>query len=230
MVIYRYIRYLVAMMTVIVIFSGNCMTARAESGINAEESRVIGVASGTFEYNGETYAAKQEYIDMLTSKLNQDGVDMTSEQADAAISQIYANVEKGVREGYIVKVQGSDNNDKEPSDNKAYSTDGSKGKADKSNSDKSNADNNSGRDSGEPDPTPVPQVVAKDNGTVDVYTDDGDKAASFEGVLKNTGYSVNRTIMILGGLAMIFVVMVLSCLVYINKNKKSIAKDNVSGT
>ena len=29
---------------------------------------------------------------------------------------------------------------------------------------------------------------------------------------------------------MIFVVMVLSCLVYIYKNKKSIAKDNVSGT
>ena len=222
MVIYRYIRYLAAMMTVIVIFSGNCMTARAESGINAEESRVIGVASGTFEYNGETYAAKQEYIDMLTSKLNQDGVDMTSEQADAAISQIYANVEKGVKEGYIVKVQGSDNN--------AHSSDGNKGKADKSNNDKSNADNNSGRESGEPDPTPVPKVVAKDNGTVDVYTDDGDKAASFEGVLKNTGYSVNRTIMILGGLAMIFVVMVLSCLVYIYKNKKSIAKDNVSGT
>lgn len=74
--------------------------------INGNESRVIAVASGTFEYNGETYRAQSSYISQLKAYLSADDVDLTAEQADTVISEIYANVAEGVEAGYLYKVSG----------------------------------------------------------------------------------------------------------------------------
>lgn len=78
--------------------------ASAEGGINTNEQRVIIEAQGTFEYDGEVYTARQQYVDQLYQYLSKEDVNLTSEEADNAITQMYANVETGVKEGYIVKV------------------------------------------------------------------------------------------------------------------------------
>lgn len=72
--------------------------------INSNESRVIAAASGTFSYNGKTYRADQAYINSLTSYLYSEDVDLTSEQADEAISMIYSNVAEGIEKGYLYDI------------------------------------------------------------------------------------------------------------------------------
>lgn len=76
-------------------------------GINGNEARVIAAASGTFSYDGKTYQAGTNYINSLTGYLSGDDVDLTAEQADKAISMMYANVAEGVARGYLYEVGGS---------------------------------------------------------------------------------------------------------------------------
>ena len=74
--------------------------------MNGNEQTVYSIATGTFSYNGETYKAKSVYVAQLRAYLNRDDIDLTSAQASKAISMIYSNVEKGVKEGYLTKVSG----------------------------------------------------------------------------------------------------------------------------
>ena len=89
-----------------VLVAAQSMTVLA-GGINAYESSVISVACGTFTYNGKTYVAKAAYQAQLQAKLAEDGIDLTQEQANEAISLIYANVETGVVQGYLEEVGGA---------------------------------------------------------------------------------------------------------------------------
>lgn len=72
--------------------------------INGNEARVISAASGTFTYEGKQYKAGSSYLNSLVSYLSGDDVDLTAEQADEAISMMYANVATGVTEGYIYEI------------------------------------------------------------------------------------------------------------------------------
>ncbi len=150
--------------------------ASAEGGINGNEARVIAVARGSFEYNGETYVARQSYVDL------------TSEQADAAISAIYSNVETGVVSGYIVKV-GSEEDDQKK-DNDENKSDDSSDKANKD-SDKEPGEKN------ETDATDAPAVNKNDDGSLTVEDDDGNVVLKLDGILKNTGFSFQDTIVLL---------------------------------
>ena len=88
-----------------VLLSGGTVLA---GSINGNESSVIGVASGTFEYKGTTYVAKQSYVSQLVARLSKDSVDLSASQAQKAISQIYNNVATGVKSGYLTPVSESD--------------------------------------------------------------------------------------------------------------------------
>ncbi len=44
---------------------------------------------------------RQEYINSAISYLQQDDVDLTAEQAQSVISEIYSNVQTGVDSGYL---------------------------------------------------------------------------------------------------------------------------------
>jgi len=231
-------------------------------GINGDEARIIGAASGSFEYDGEIYVAKQEYINQLSGYLSKDGVDLTAAQADKAISKIYSSVATGVRHGYIVKA-GTSNNSSEntettdgddtkeaeediddESGKKSGKTDGktdksgtdSTDKADKNNtsdatadSDKPKADNsmNSVNSEGiEPGSTPVPPVIVTEDGTTDVYDNSGNSVASIDGVMKNTGYSLYNTIIVIGVIAMILLFTIVCGIILIRRNNMIAGKDN----
>ncbi len=92
---------LVTMCYANVTFAGN---------INSDEARVIGVASGTFTYKGKTYKAHSSYINELYSYLNDDGTDLSKDQADSAISYIYSNVKEGIDSGYVYEVKSPEDN------------------------------------------------------------------------------------------------------------------------
>lgn len=69
--------------------------------INGNEQSIVSVIYGQFEQDGIVYKVHQEYINSALSYLQQDDVDLTAEQAQAVISEIYANVQTGVDSGYL---------------------------------------------------------------------------------------------------------------------------------
>ena len=75
--------------------------------INANEAQLITAASGTFTYDGKTYRAYNEYVNMLKDYLMGDNIDLTSEQYQEAMSLMYSNVKNGIDQGYLYEV-GSD--------------------------------------------------------------------------------------------------------------------------
>ncbi|WP_312427840.1 hypothetical protein [Lacrimispora sp.] len=97
-----------------IISAGIAQTAYAGS-VNANEQSVISAVSGQFEKDGIIYAVKPEYINSVKSYLAQDDVELTAEQAQAAISEIYANVQTGVESGYLVEVGRTPVSETEPS-------------------------------------------------------------------------------------------------------------------
>lgn len=86
-----------------IISAGIAQTANAGS-VNANEQSVISAVSGQFEKDGIIYAVKPEYISSVKNYLAQDDVELTAEQAQSAISEIYANVQTGVESGYLVEI------------------------------------------------------------------------------------------------------------------------------
>lgn len=105
--------------------------------INAEEQTVLAVACSTFEYKGVVYQATPEHMAQARAKLMQDDVDLTPEQAQEAIANIYANVQTGIDEGYIVPISGSENtegsSEQESSSNEKDNAGGSETSADTGN-------------------------------------------------------------------------------------------------
>ncbi len=100
------------MSPVILVHAGN---------INGNEARVLAAANGTFTYNGKQYKAGSAYINQLEAYLAQDDVDLTSEQADEAISMMYGSVADGVAQGYLYEVGGGENGDTQLSSEEAES-------------------------------------------------------------------------------------------------------------
>ena len=80
------------------------LTAFAGS-INGNEQEFLNVISGTETYNGRTYRMKEEYIIQARAYFLQDDVDVTDEQKQKAIDTMYANIEQGIEEGYLIPVE-----------------------------------------------------------------------------------------------------------------------------
>ncbi len=88
------------------------MTVLAGS-INGAEASVIAAAQSVFEYDGKSYVADGWCIDALYGKFSEDGIDLSSTQASALISMGYANIGRGVAEGYLIQIGGSEETQKE---------------------------------------------------------------------------------------------------------------------
>lgn len=98
----------------------------AQAGeINANEARLVSAASGTFTYEGKTYIASSQYVGELRSYLCKDDVDLSAEDVSSLISDMYANVETGVKDGYLEEVGGaSDGTDEDPDEESEKPADG----------------------------------------------------------------------------------------------------------
>ena len=69
--------------------------------LNEQELAIIEAACEAYEYNGKKYRADQKYIDKLIDYLSQDNIDITAEDKDLLIQIAYANIELGIKDGYL---------------------------------------------------------------------------------------------------------------------------------
>lgn len=183
----------------------------ADGGINSNEARVISVATGGFSYNNELYTARQEYVDQLIAYLCRSDINLTESQADKAISAIYANIETGVNEGYIVK-SGTlqDDLDKE---------------ADIEITEVSPEQRRQGiNDVSEINKvTPAPGSVSYGTeGKAEAYNNQGEVVVSMDGVLKNTGLSDWEINICLLSFAAAFVCTALFAVVFIVSERRKL--------
>lgn len=81
------------------------MTFPAYAGdINGNEQEVVGVIHSQFEKDGVVYRVKQSYIDSAMNYLRQDDIDLSPEDVQMVIGEIYANVQTGVESGYLEEI------------------------------------------------------------------------------------------------------------------------------
>lgn len=109
----RKIRHWAVLSLVFIVCLGISETVYAGS-VNGDEQSVLSTAYGQFEKDGVIYAVKPEYINSLKNYLSQDDVNLTAEQAQAAIAEIYANVKTGIESGYLVEVGRSASSETNP--------------------------------------------------------------------------------------------------------------------
>lgn len=165
----------------------------AKAGINSNEAHVISAAKSTFEYDGETYIARQFYVDQLVSYLDKDSTNLTSEEADAAVNKIYSNIETGVKSGYIVKVT-SDKNDQN-TDEEYEINEVSPEEKDAGITDISQIPNKDNSTKEDTEAITNPGTIQKDNsGRVTATDNTGEKVAVFDGILTDTGASMKKSI------------------------------------
>lgn len=81
------------------------MTFPAYAGdINGNEQEVVSVIHRQFEKDGVVYRVKQSYIDSAMNYLRQDDIDLSPEDVQMVIGEIYANVQTGVESGYLEEI------------------------------------------------------------------------------------------------------------------------------
>ena len=152
-------------------------------GINSNEARVIDVAKGGFEYEGKTYIARQGYVNQLVGYLSGDDINLTAEQADKAINGMYSNVKEAIDNDYIAVVDSEEDDlDREFKVNVTEKSPEEEA-AEKREEEQAKEEAGPG------------EVISNDDGTVEVYSNEGEKVAEFDGVMKNTGFSVHSVVL-----------------------------------
>lgn len=73
--------------------------------LNQYEQDVISSARKTYEYNGKQYRVDKVFIAQLEEYLSSEGIDLTEEQRDEVLHLAFANVERGVKDGYLIPVE-----------------------------------------------------------------------------------------------------------------------------
>lgn len=162
--------------------------------LNANEQAVINVAKGQFEVDGKMYMAESSYVNQLVSYLSSDEIDLTEDQMEEAIAQMYANVEEGVTQGYLLPVEDQGDDEKISDDQTDIMT-------------SLDADNDvivSRSTSGEKIfeqevSTPSSDVTNQDAGSAST-------TAVVDTVIKNTGFNLNTTFFIAVGAAMLMLI------------------------
>lgn len=76
--------------------------------LNSYENEVISAAKLVYEYNGAKYQVDQTFIHQLTDYLSSDGIDLSAEQRDEVLALAFSNIEQGVKDGYLLPVEGQD--------------------------------------------------------------------------------------------------------------------------
>lgn len=161
--------------------------------INSNEQAVLSAAERTYTYQGVRYKVDPSYISQLKAYLMSDDIDLTAQQRDTALASVNSYIEKGVKEHYLVPVNGQSDKssdkkaDSDPSDADSSKSDSSKSDSPKSDSPKSDSSksNSSKNSSSESD------ITEEDIIKID-YTQAG-KEAKNNLALNNTGKSEGQT-------------------------------------
>lgn len=147
---------LILLLVMMLLCLGLSSTAYAGS-INSNEQAVLGAAEGTYTYQGAQYRLDSSYISQLKEYLMSDDVDLTAVQRDKALSSVNSYIEQGVKEHYLVPVNGKpgqQSKDSGSGSNSSGNTQGSKSQTSTSSdtsTDEKHVSSNSGTDTSQSD-------------------------------------------------------------------------------
>jgi hypothetical protein len=178
----------------ILVLSGG--TVAYAGSLNANEQAVISVAKGRFEVDGKQYKADSTYVNQLINYLSSDGVDLTSDQKAEAIATMYANVEEGVKQGYLHPIEDKQENTEvaEELTDIVTTKDSETGQiVSKDNSDGSII---SGKESGTPSDQKNQEIEATASDSAE------------DTIIKNTGFNLNTTLFIAVGAAILMLICI----------------------
>ncbi|MBE5958519.1 MAG: hypothetical protein E7254_06615 [Lachnospiraceae bacterium] len=176
------------------------VTPVSAGNINSAEQSILNFASGTFEHEGVVYRATSSAIAIAKSKMLEDDVDLTQEEADNYMRQALLNIQKGIDEGYLTPVSEQPQNNNQSDQN---NTD------DKNESDKK-TDSDNKKDNSEQATLPelkyqdelqsADESEFKEADDELVLIRDGKLIMKSEKVIKNTGYDISGmySVIILG--------------------------------
>lgn len=198
-----YKRLLKIITGVILLFTGIISIQAKEvyaGSINSEESRLLEYVNQTFEQDDVSYKVNSSYVTKLKNKLIQEDIDLTAGDVDMIIGEINNNVATGVDNGYLVRIEESEENLHENSieseqpyneqeiNKENTGIDGSVVSDQKEINSELNSENSSNGINDKPNITPYPTTES------DSYDDFKDSIAGeyITIPLKNTGYSIGK--------------------------------------
>lgn len=177
--------------------------------LNDNELAIIEIAKGKFVVDGITYKVSETYINELINYLNSDDVDISEKQKEEVIQTMNNNMVRGVKEGYLVPDESTQENSLPDSDTSkgedtSNSKDTSQGEVGQS---KDNEYSNSSTEKDfikdfieEKEPS---IVIDNDKGVVRVTDENQTDVLTVNTVIKNTGFNLYITAIIAVGLGVI---------------------------
>lgn len=198
--------------------------------LNAYEQEIISAARRAYEYEGVDYVVKQEYINELISYLSSDDIDLNAEQKDKVMQEAFANVQRGVKEGYMIPLSPEDTKeeaDSSENDQKNTDTDSSESNQNEAGSPSDDQTGTSGADKDNPNSsgkdnsdmsspvTAIDKVLDdQDKKLTDSQEDQGGTKNSDTNIIKETGFNLNPTIYTLIGMGVLMIAGMLVTLKY----------------
>lgn len=200
--------------------------------LNAYEQEIISAARRAYEYEGVDYVVKQEFINELISYLSSDDIDLNAEQKDKVMQEAFANVQRGVKEGYMIPLSPEDTkgetdsseNDQEDMDNNSSESNQSEAGSpadDQTGTSAADQDdlNTAGKDNSDmSSPVTAIDKVLEGQELTDSQEDQGGTNKSDSkidtNIIKDTGFNLNATIYTLIGMGVLMIAGMLVTIKY----------------
>ena len=99
------VRYKLALAGILFLIPAQTLTVYAGS-LNANGQELLSIISGTETYNGITYQMDPAYVNQARAYFLQDNIDVTDEQKQKAINEMYSSIQEGIDGGYLIPVDG----------------------------------------------------------------------------------------------------------------------------
>lgn len=81
-----------------------CGRLCAYAAINANEAELLAIIDSQREYNGVLYQVSPDYRASARAYLDDPSVDVTAEQKQEAINQMFSSIQQGINDGYLIPV------------------------------------------------------------------------------------------------------------------------------
>lgn len=190
----KYIRFAFITGILSALFIGATVSA---GNINGNEQSILAIVQGGFEYEGEYYVAAPGYVEKARSYLAQDDVDLNSKQASEAISEIYANVETAVKEGYIIPTSTDNDKDKDTENDEKKDSKPEKNPDDEETGKNDNPNN---KENEKKETIPKVTVITGSSGNTEAIDAEGNRLFVAQSVIKDTGFNLSAPLFVLGGI------------------------------
>ncbi len=201
--------------------------AKADS-LNEYELSIIEEAKKTYKVDGIEYQLDPIYLNALIDYLSAPDMDVTSEQKDKVFQKMYESIDQGIREGYLIPVKNSSEVEKEEVVTESGNSSDNSSDPEKSSDESSNVEEESPiteegliKDiSNIVEEKNVQKTTTIDANTASVVVTDEleDPVLTLNTVIKNTGFSLNLTFIVV-----ILVTMIMMIAVYVTYKFKLIA-------